>query len=1652
MSGATSPAESEAGLEVAVGPTIEEIEGLLKAGAVLPPGTEGGGERAVPLTARAYRHPGLDDRVVVRLVAGELGAAEDLAAGFLGLEQAEEPVVVGLGLRRSLGFPEWVLVHHPQDGHHALAVVPELERAARQAKSKPKAALDAYLELAGQLASAVPHFLPTFFEQAARVFLTVENSTYAAQMFTRARKAEAEHGLRVDEDRLDAVFLEFALAGALPVKVLSTYAKELSARVSAKEAFARFRGLCLRRTSGGLPPSAQMANDLRRLARAAGADADAEERAYLAELLGLPSTLRAATGWWKAHRAALVVLGQQEPAVRGMMLNLMPVAQGRDNELTALWLGILEESGATAGLAGDEMPERERPADGTAGWFKRFLKTRDSVWGVPAQMPALYVLVERVADQLRAELAGSGQALTVAYDVDLLDLLLALGIPVADPAERHGLYLEGWAKNEERRDLLALSADARFRPAFHQAADGFGSGEDGQRAVRHLAESPGGRPMLAEWIREVARRSSAAGLPQLPDALYRLTWLPGEALMLAEDEVRAAAEADLAPILARTLRAGLFDELGWPAWEDAAATLVPKKDIEDLIVADAWPHLVVAGASQARVIGAEGTVLTHDLRIPRNDGWSDPGFHYVDGELLVYWQSRELDNRLRGYWHFSADRPQPLEGTGGTRGTRMDWYRGGEAYTLPLPSGGRTTGCGVLHRGDTAVPDERTTISDGTSFWVWTWDGSDRSTRGWYEYDPVTGEHGRMGMPSFLTDALRTAPAGSTFRAGWVLPAPTSATTPGGAPVAGVLGWRVVRLPDGSLRGEDLAGRTVIVPADSETPLRALTFPGDDRPRAVIRNGYEVRLVDPDGIVTAVAKTDDAPGKFGAGTLILPPLRYWHCLQPRDPQGSLALRRIDHETAGALLKAAGTSAEAGEEELRSQIRTLLPQVSDEALVAGIAGVVRFAAKQQTVLDAASARLRDALAGGLQEDQSVGPTDELLYDALSGLVRWNSWQGSADSAFRQIRAIGQALRDLPEPASDGPLVRLHLDGPTLPHAAYDWETLLEHCAAVAFKTALITIEQGHRDTLRELLGEVDALGAATAAEPDRWRRFVLHLDKNHLTTASGDWRTNVASGLLPLDGGAFLAILRWGGVDGADGVFTGLFHDPTGRFDVPEPYIVRSSSSVDDSREVGWLGAFLSELSARGPALWRPEAADEFARLTGVTPTLARLVLAGMPNQGAYGRNFLSKEARAMLGVKVADAAMARDELNQLDDGIRRAVLAALLPEDPARLWTDGPDVAAAAAVWNSTVGRRIAVPEWLINEAVRTVKTSWAPTRALHALLDPAAAPELTVDLVWAAGRYRVQPVDESATGFTANTLVGAVTLAGWLAHRLPVGDPIRAALPTALAAVRERLASPDLLLDLERYVHLAEFRQVAGTPTELGEGWERYGAVVVSTQHDMAIPGLRVALLDAAGSDPYLPALHGDAQRPFRMEVALRMARDRRFEALLARADDPEAGERDADGTWWPQDPTRSVPTLVVDVAKEHGLGEDAAAVYLMLLAMPDPTDRNVARWTGWKPPRLNAARAELAATDLVVEASRDRAGRSLFLPGGWVDQKTPRLPLEQWKLSMFDLIGDQITPLAVIVPLQPAEDLYRSAWQRVRDGDAPRFEELKVKRGRRR
>ncbi|MDJ0379886.1 DNA-binding protein [Streptomyces sp. G-G2] len=1641
---------------------------LLKAGAVLPCGVQAG-PGAVELTARAYRHPALgDDRVVVRLATAELGPAEDLAAGFLGLVPDGEPVVVGLGRRQALGFPAWVLVHHPEDGQHALAVVPELDRLARQAKTRPKATLDGCLELGGRLAASVPHFLPVYFEQAARLFLAVDNTTYAAQLFARARTSEARHGLTVDEDRVDAVFLEFALAGALPVKVLTGYGKELATRVGPAEAHERFRRLCVRRTAGGLPPSAQAATELRRLARAAGLDPAGAEQDHLAELLSLPATLRAAHGWWKAHRAPLVALARRNPDTRGSLLALTPPGSSDHGaELSALWLEILEESGATAGLCSADLPEGQRSPDGTAGWLERFHAARHAGWGSRPSLPLLLDLVTRAAGQLRAELdrpwpapvgePGPDRRLDIGVqDADLLDLLLSLDLPVADPDPRRDahaqLNLRDWVQGEQRRELTALAADPRFRAAFTRAAHALGEVPPGPQVLRGLAASAGGRIMLTEWMRTVAAESAAAGLPGLPAALARLNWLPTEALELAPREVAAAVAADLAETLARTLRGGLFEELAWPAWDEALAALAVGRGRQDLTVVDAWPHLIVANATQVHVIDAHSTVLVHDLRAPHGSSHRH-GFHYVDGELLVLWATYGGD--VQGYWHHSPDQVFTVgQGTDGN--DRGYWSLRSSHVSLPLPGGGRTVGGGVVHRGDTLLPVERPVLCDGASYWVWE-AAEGEGEPGWREYDPVGGGHGRRSLPAFLADAQRELahdgePAGPcsgncSCQGNWLRPAPAVPDSVLGGPVDGLLGWCAVRVPGRGWRARDTAGRQVAVPEGREMPVAALTFPGDDRPRALTHHWRELTVTDPDGVVTLESRGGSGE-TFHTGSTELPPLGHWYALRPRDPQGSAALRAADRESAASLLKAAAADHGADRAAL---VSAALPEITDPKLIGGVVEVLGLTLTQQGVLDRAAARLHPDAAAA--PGAVPGPADGLLDEALGGLTGpgYHRWHAPQDFVHRYLHALGAARADTDAVAVPD---RVHYAMPDLARSGLPWAALLDQPAALAYRAVATATTDAGRAAVLGLLGTLDALGLGSAAgSADSWRRAVVHLAPSRARTSGGPRRAAHHPAVLPLGGGAVLALTDPARTVPDGHEFDALLHDPTGRFTVPEPYTLRGLAPLGDpTREADWLARFLTEAADRGPVPWLPDAAAEFARLTGASAALAALVVAGLPHIDGYEHNFLPTGLRTLLGVKVADAAAARTELKDLAPDVRRTLIGALLPTDPAALWTRGPDTAAAAEVWNRHVGRRTPVPEWLLAEAVRDVRTAWGAHRALPALLDPASAPELSTDVPWGIKGDHAEPLDPADRPFTTTVLTSAVALTAWLAHRLPAGDPVRAALPSALTAVRRRLDAPGLLLSTGEFARLGEFRKAAGTPTGTGEGFERYGAVLMATADDQPKPALRPTLLDSAGTDPYLTLLRGARQHPTRLETALAAVRDADFAALLADPGAPAAGSAGPDGTWWPQDPSRSVPELVTEAATTLGLGADAAALYLALLAMPDPTDRNTARWTGWKPVRLKAARSELAATEVVVSATRARAGRTLFLPGGWTEPAAPALPLEQWKLPLYGPLSDGYPGLGVLAPAEPAAHLYRRAWRRIREGDAPRFETLKVKRTRRR
>ncbi|MFJ9839678.1 hypothetical protein ACIRYZ_04285 [Kitasatospora sp. NPDC101155] len=1672
-------------------------EALLDAGAALPSGTLPGAGRpdsaADVLTARGYAHPALEGRRIVRLVPGALGRAEDLALEFLGLVPEGEPAEVGQVRQEALGFPAWALVHDPANGHHALALVKELERLARQARSKPGAAKDGFDELATRLGRAVPHFLPTFCEEVGRIFLAHGNQSYAAAWFGKAREAERTHNLAVDEERLRAVFLEFALAGALTVKSLRQYVKELAQRLDPLTAWQRFRQLCTERSAAGMAPYAGVAEDARALIRAAGLNRAEHEQELLAELLDSPAVNRAPAAFWKSWHGPLVALGRKDAAVRARLLELLPDPAGSDAAPhDTAWLEVLAESGAEQLLTGP----RAEGAEPAAAWLQRWCHHLGRGWRARPSCPATIALVGRMAERLRADAVPVDLFTGIRAShtrIDLLELLLAAGVPVADPPAGLGFDLREWV-GQSRPDgagLAAVAADERYRPLLRLAAPAAW-----EPAVKHRAAVlPLLNELFREWAEERAEELAAArGLAGAADLVRSLTQYRTAIRAVAPAAAERIAALDVAELLARALGAGILDELGWPALEEALAKLADPADpnapetggkndapgyrttgLTGLIVEDAWPNLILARLDKAVVVGPQGIVLEHTLRLPKLEQWNRPRLRFVDGELLVVWYQ---DGKQVGYW---SSRPDATVALGGEI---IAGYHYGERWpalpSLPLPGGGRTTGERPLHPGDTRLPAEHRVLGDGTGYWT-----PRPGEKGLvlHEFDPLTGTLGRAAEPPLI--AATAAAGGLADTSSRLLPMqPGLEQTPFGTDGTVLGSWMRIE-PGRAVTTFTADGQCIVLPLTGSrrayAPVGRLALPGDARPVVVDPSGGSFSLCLPDladNRDQTAAMRVCRPGElFAAGTALVPPLDHWHALRPRDEAGSRVLRTVDAAQAAALIDAAwpvDVQPEPEDERLwitvqgvRRQVAQhksarrslpvravgeLLPGISHPLLLAGVAGLAR-----------AAADLLDRIARFVPQPEAERPskTEAAEYrpahgrdhelrvavgTVLPGLGGFGNTWGSADRwwVLNNLRTVSAVLAAPPATSGDGwtTPTTVTLQGGDLGHG---WLHLLGRLDVLAHAVAAPLTEPAHRSTLVLLLGE---LTKGPLADRGATLREIVLAETDERAKAAGP--VTFRQGEVLRNGDRTVVILghrshttdgtvRWLAVD----------HDPSGTFGPVAHFTTVEERGTEERVSAAWVAKFWRVAALRRTVPWDPARAAAFAELTGIGAARATLLLSPPPTLLQWGKPAVPAE----YGLKPAEVNAARDWLRDHDRNALADVWGALLPlDDPKRLWTEGPDLAAGAEAWIRHFGRLVTLPEE-DQAGVRGV-----PVASIEAVLNPAHTPWLTRTTTFRLtggdpATRLLEPEDASAVP-AAGALGSAVEALRWLAYHLPADSPLRSLMPRAAAALRSRLADPELLLDTV-LVRTAEDTSLAavlrthfGLPAEGGadpDGLVRCGPALVLTPYQAEFERVRLRPAGLTGpDDPLLELLDGLAGTYwFRTErAAVESVLRGEPERLAASAAAVTAA---TDGPSWLQNPQLSVPELVAEAARTHGLGEDAAALYLQLLALPDPTDRNTARWTGWKPARLKRARAELAAGALVLEAKRARAGRSLFLPGGWQEAKAPALPVETWKAALYELPTHR-----PVLPRLTVPELFARAWQRTLDGDAPGYEELQTSKRR--
>ncbi|AOS64594.1 hypothetical protein [Actinoalloteichus hymeniacidonis] len=1625
------------------------IAARLAAGQILPGDDHAGDDRDV-LTARRYTHPGLGDRPVVRLVPQTLGQAEDLTCEFLGFEAPVSTTEVGTSKRSALGFPAWALVNDPANGHHALNLVKDIERLARTARSKAGNAKDGFTNLGKMLGRTAPHFLPTFYEQAGRIFLTHGNDTYAASMFGKAREAEDVHNLDIDPERTREVFLEFAFAGALTAKALSAYSKQLIKRGDADAGYELFHTLCVERTRGGLPPYTGMPEDLRRLAKAAKRDLAAEDERLLRGVLDSPSITQASLAFWRSYRSSLITLARRDESIRRQLLAVFPATAGV-HEVIELWLEILTESGASTLLT------EPRSADETdiglpARWLSALLATRDKRARSPRSQ-ALLQLVETMVERLTADDVPVELPPWLRGELDLQDLLVASRVPLSESHQSaRQLWVEEWLRDTQpgRRDLAALGKSAPYTMALGEgivahARHNTDAGTISAAATREVLAVPGLRQALRNWITFRVTAIEPTSLPDLRDQLNALQVLrsPG-AFSDVPEAATILSAVDVGAALHDSLRSGVFDEMAWPALEAAVERLSgPNWSSNDEleICGEGWPALVLRRGEMFLVVGPEGILFEHLSRIPKEARrhWRfHPSAAWFDGVLLVRWQT---DDAELAYW---SDAPETVfEVAKNTSYSR---------YDIPVPSialsdGSRFSGDRAVRPGDTSIPRFWDARSDGSALWSGRLSRSQR----WFEVDAATGERGRSSVPAFIEDFAAEDTALSYAYCDLRPSVPETLNSPLGE-AGGLHGWRVRKETDGSWLGEGIDGRRVRLAGRHNAPVAQLQLPHGGALTVTAANPPRlVGLHNAHGSSVGQVSVGSNHPHTAPGTALVPPLDWWHLLVPRDEAGSLALRTLDRAVVDELLRRVRDELDRHDEELAR-----LAQAADEA------GVV-----QDGTAAAEAGRRLSTLITDLVTSALPAITHPGLVAGISTSVRQAA---DLSRSYLAFTSIAKQARDF-----DATLEASSADDAMM--SAADIQTALDW-----FRHSSDHHRRGNRNqptVLPKFLATLDATAAESAPRSKsliapgimNWVRWLPHLETlvyraaseftppyqrdalvfllrtladSSITDGSGRWRIVTVTA----PEGADESELRV--VPTPEGFLVTLernrtYHRSTQRYQLTSLQYARTPGSF--ALAEGWqlesvtpwgtppdgtrLRHMLDLIIERGPASWRPEAVQQLVERTGMGIAEAAILLAGMPSINSWEANYLDTDLRKQLGVSAAQAKSVRERFRYLNDTLRRELLGAAVPADPAELWTVGPAVDAIAAVWGAKFGIRHPVPEDVLVEAAKRLSLrdtgEW-----ISGVTNPATTP-------WLAAEAEQSDAQNGRSSFTPSTLQALATVLPWLAYRLPVGSPLRSQLSASLAAARERVSRPEFSL-VGYWVELERLAPLLGdevTPT----GTNTQGDATAEPRPWMTLAfngsrhcriAVRPGLVEPADRELFAAILEGFVGRIHVHQ--LNILHDERLEAACA-----GSHTEDTDPAAYAQDPNVSVPQLVTEVATRFGLPEDAAALYLQLLALPDPTDADTAKWTGWKPARLRKARAALAETDLVVTAKRARAGRSLFLPGGWLDFKSPRLPLETWKSALYDTTG-------TVVPEEPVADLFARAWQRVLDGDAPAYEELQT------
>lgn len=484
-----------------------------------------------------------------------------------------------------------------------------------------------------------------------------------------------------------------------------------------------------------------------------------------------------------------------------------------------------------------------------------------------------------------------------------------------------------------------------------------------------------------------------------------------------------------------------------------------------------------------------------------------------------------------------------------------------------------------------------------------------------------------------------------------------------------------------------------------------------------------------------------------------------------------------------------------------------------------------------------------------------------------------------------------------------------------------------------------------------------------------------------------------------------------------------------------------TQTLADDRD--FLRATLDLYDAQGPVPYdldtQAKTLDEAAQRALLSQSGARWLWAGLPIPEDGYRDFLGKTLTSLLQVKLGEVIEARKWLmEELPERTRVEFFAdCTRVSRSADLWGAEGVAQFVRAAHNAWPRPAPVAPEAFLEGCKGSVLVRGSVEERLRMLvgLSEQGFNETELrELIHPQLKYRVLLCD---------LLSDFAQLMPYLANTLPVGDALLEPLPVAYAQLRAHVAPddfvelPDIHLPDEAgrdhfFTHFeADEQQIPqeDEPPLLYKEDEQL-LVTYDVERGVLWPYLRVqAVLDPAATLGIFTALYGEEAewnlRYMRLIPALRWLLGSESAQLIERSQSTPvpAGQLEAD-------PRLSAPETVAQVRAQYGISEEAAALYLVILAHPQPKTKTIQAILGWKPAAYRKASAELVAAELLIADKRAKTGRAHFLPGPWGTER----PLEVWKLDQLErgFIRPQL--------LLPWFVAYPQIWARVEAGDGPK------------